>query len=598
MKRTTALTFALALALSACTSSSQWMSAPPCLRGAVPRVGRPVPDEMFALMRREVTRAEAAPTLVGARILERIPSLFPDVSDLLLAPPCHRELERTNATFFDDKPLVFSRELVARIRTVHDAEILMALVRRDEAGITDYELAPDEPGPRPPKSLLRYLALASIPTYWVVDNVAEGRRLLLERVRTSKDAREQLLLHAATSAVYSQMLWGHPERAQGEEGPALLRAVIPEVKRRLDGPADPAALELVLLQITDLGTFGVRFGLEREARALVGGILAAKGEVPLTQGLPGAARDLAERARAALFDLDTPQKSVSAIHTPRPRRKRFDPKKDWLDAEPAGGKPSEAAAMARVRDLDGELETVSFNAPRCYVLRELGQWMPPAEASRRFDAFIAPIFEGERIRLDGESVCRMYVALGLEGVAEERRVKLLVKLLTAKPEQVGPRDRSRDEHGPSIAYAVDEQPLWSVSANALLEHPEWIEKHAEVRAWLETQAVLPIPLDHATAEVWVDFQTSFERLIEFHTSGASGASMDTARAIVRAFMQPVDPADVKKVSHIYFGDVVVARMRALGDYGRRVGLVPEVTAYLEERKANRTAAIALHMLTL
>src|SRR5262245_44163652 len=50
-----------------------------CLTGPVPHVGRQVPDEMFALMRRERDRAERAPPLVRARLLESIPSLFPDV---------------------------------------------------------------------------------------------------------------------------------------------------------------------------------------------------------------------------------------------------------------------------------------------------------------------------------------------------------------------------------------------------------------------------------------------------------------------------------------------------------------------------------------
>ncbi|MDC3954813.1 hypothetical protein [Polyangium jinanense] len=592
MKFRAAVPFALALALSACS-----MSAPPCLTGAVPQVGRPVPDEMFALMRRERERAERASPLVRAHILETIPRLFPDVSDLLLAPPCDEELEAESAAAFDEKPLHFTRLLVARIRTVHDAEILMALVKRDEASITEYELGPDEPGPRPPKSFVRYLALASIPAFWVVSNVPEGGRLLLDRVRKSKDAREQLLLHDATSAIYEHMLWGHPERAVGDKGPAILRGSLPEIKRRLAGPADAASLELVLLQINDLGTYGVRFGLEREARALVNEILAAKGEVPLTQGTPGAARDLAEVARGALFDLDTPQKSVSGVELPRPRRDRMYAQEELLYMEPGSGKVPEAAALARVRELDQELETLRFNAPRCYVLNELGRWLPPAEASRRFDAFIAPIFDGERIRLDTESVCRMDVALGLDGVDEARRVKLLEKLLTAKPEQVSPRDRSRDEHHPAIAYPADEQPLWSVVARALLVHPGWIERHAGVRAWLEQQALAPIPIDSATAEVWKYFQPSFERVITFHASGAPGASMDTARAILRGYMQP-DPPDRKKVAHIYFLEVSRARTRALGEYGKLVGLVPEITAYLEERKTERAAAIALHMLNL
>lgn len=169
-----------------------------CLTGPVPHVGREVPDEMFALMRRERTRAAQATPLVRARILEAIPALFPDVSDLWPEPPCHDELEREGIDLLESetgalpagKPLVFNREFVARVRAVHDAPPLLRVALRDEATIGEYRLGPDEPGPPPARSFLRYRALANIPSFWIADNRADGRKLLLDRLRVGTDATE------------------------------------------------------------------------------------------------------------------------------------------------------------------------------------------------------------------------------------------------------------------------------------------------------------------------------------------------------------------------------------------------------------------------
>ncbi|WP_437284142.1 hypothetical protein [Sorangium sp. So ce406] len=569
---------ALAFSLCACASSTT-ASAPRCLTGATPSVGRPAPDEMFALMRRERERADRASSpLVRARILEALPGLFPDVSDLAHEPRCRDELAAENAAALRADPLVFSRLLVARLRTVHDPRLLLPLATRAEARVTAYQLGPDEPGPPPPRSLVSHLALASLPPSWIV-NDPEGRRLALDRLRAGGDARELLVLHGAATALFQEALRGHPERAQGDAGPSLLRAWLPDLARRLDGPADRVALELAIRRLADVGTYAARFGVGPEARALVERVLAARGELPLTQGIAGGARDLAEVARGALHDLEVPQRSLAGADLPPPRRDRFRVWRDWLDAEPAGGEVPAADALARIRDLDAELAALRFDAPRCRVIEELGQWLPPDEASRRFDALVAPVFDGERIRPSAEALCRTRVALRLAGVDEARRVKLLLRLLSATP--------------------LDADSVGTVAARALAEHLGWIDRHADLRAWLEAQALAPIPLDLEAARRWSLLQPAFERALALRAPGGPSARPETAAAIVRAWMESIRAAEAQQgATHLVVGEVVRARLRALADHGRDAGLAEEVGAFLGERKDQRAAVIASYLLTL
>ncbi|XYH93160.1 hypothetical protein ACMHYB_35565 [Sorangium sp. So ce1128] len=598
MRRLAALV-ALALSLCACAGSTT-AGAPRCLTGATPRVGRPASDELLALMRRERERAARARSpLVRARILESLPGLFPDVSDSVGEPRCREELAAENAAALRGDPLVFSRLLVARLRTAHDPRLLLPLVARGEERATAYQLGPDEPGPAPPRSLVRHLALASIPASWLVDDQPAGRRLVLDRLREGADARELLLLHGAAAALLREALSGDPARAQGDAGPSLLRAWLPDLARRLDGPADRVALELVLRRLADVGTYAARFGVGPEARALVERVLAARGELPLTQGLAGAARDLAEVARGALHDLDVPQRSPAGADLPPPRRDRFRVWADWLDAEPAGGKVPAADALARVRDLDGELAALRFSAARCRVIEELGQWLPPDEASRRFDALVAPVLDGDRVRLSTEALCRMRVALRLDGVDEARRVKLLLRLLSATPAQIGPRDTSGDEPRPALGMSLDEEPVGEVAARALARNLGWIDRHADLRAWLEAQALAPVPPGARARERWSILQPAFERVLALHASGAPEARPEAARAIVRAWMASIRAAEAQQgAAHAFAGEVASARLRALGEHGGRAGLAEEVGAFLGERKDQRAAVIASYLLTL
>lgn len=567
----------------------------PCLTGPIPHVGRPVPDEMFALLRREQDRADKASPLVRARVLESLPSLFPDVSDLMPEPPCHDDLERGGISAMERSPLVFDRELVARIRAVHDAPPLIALALRDDATLPEYTLGPDEPGPRPSKSFLRYRALANIPTYWIADNRQEGRRLLLDRLRSSADATESLLLHGAAEAIFDQALWGHPERATGTDGPGLLGAFLADTAHRLQSPPDRASLELVLVRLDDIGSRAVRFGHESAARGVVRTILDARGDLPITRGDPAAARDLLEIARGAQFDLDHPQKNVGVPSQPPPRRERFRPREDWLDREPAGGRPSEADRLSRVRDLDAELPSLKYNVTRCYILGQLGEWLSDAEAASRYDAFVAPAFDGDAVRLTTESLCRLRVALEMRGVPEERRIALALRMLRTPLPARGARDLALDEHHPAIAYPADEDPVRQIAALALAKHPAWIDATPDLRAFLTDRAMEPIPRDSAPSQTWSLLHPSFDRVLEHHLS----KSPDAARSILRAWMSNVrDTLAGEPPTHIYVGDNVRHRIRSLGDHAGPAGLAPETAAFLDALSTRRDAVIARYLLDL
>ncbi|AGP38230.1 hypothetical protein SCE1572_29380 [Sorangium cellulosum So0157-2] len=309
-------------------------------------------------------------------------------------------------------------------------------------------------------------------------------------------------------------------------------------------------------------------------------------------------------ARGALHDLEVPRRSAAPADLPPPRRDRFRIFGDWLDAEPAGGKVAAADALARARDLDGELAILRFDPSRCRVLEELGLWLPPDEASRRFDALVAPVFDGERVRLSTEALCRMRVALRLDGVDEARRVRLLLRLLSATPAQIGPPDTRGDEPHPALATPIDAASVAAEAARALDRNLGWIDRHADLRAWLEAQALAPVPPGGPAAARWRLLQPAFERVVALHASGGPVARPEVARAILRAWMESVRVAEAQqrvtdaRVTDALAGEVVKARLRALGEHGRRAGIAEEVGAFLDERHSERAAVVASYLLSL
>ena len=125
-----------------------------------------------------------------------------------------------------------------------------------------------------------------------------------------------------------------------------------------------------------------------------------------------------------------------------------------------------------------------------------------------------------------------------------------------------------------------------------------IERHAALRAWLDTWIRAPLPLDHEPAKTWALLQPAFERLLAFHLSGRPEARPEAAREILRAWMDSVRAAEGAPVGHVYKADVMLARLRALGEWGGRAGLTEEVAAFLYDREYWRAATVAAYLLTL
>ncbi len=529
------------------------LSDPPCLRGEVPHVrGRSVPNEMFALMRRELARAERASsgTIVAARTLEIVPDLFPDVSDRSDAPTCAPDLaERLGDRIFDGSPITYSRMLIAQVRSLgfigdttdvmgRKADLLLRIYHLTDSELTEYQLAPEEAGPPPPKSYLRTVALALLVRSNLFLNERVVREQLIARAREATDEAEQVLLSRMTRSYADQALWGHPTQAVDNGAPPLLRSWIPDLRRRLSTAADPVSLEITLARMQALGAYGVRFGAEADARALLAEVLVSHGDLPLTRGIEGAARDLDTIARGALYDLDVPSESVGIADEPPPSRVPYDPWPGLLDEEPANGRPTPDQVSARVHDLDQELERVRSNAARCHVLGQLGQWLPAREAEQRFDALMAPVFDASgNVVLSSETMCRMWMLMNLEGVVPERRIALLRRLLMAPSEQINAYDSRGDEHNGFYIYATERTQVRGLAARALAEHLDWIDQDQALREWLITQAQVPSPQGRAlSGDYNIDaLEPAFAHMLVGLARREDAAQRETARRIVRAW---------------------------------------------------------------
>ncbi|MFO0677035.1 MAG: hypothetical protein U0169_10890 [Polyangiaceae bacterium] len=465
---------------------------------------------------------------------------------------------------------------------------VLDLIDLPETSITPYVLAPEEAGPAPSRRLVHYLALLHAPDP-MNDHVSLQR--LREHLARTSDPMDLVILHPIARGILD-------ERASAAGGSArpeardVVRSWLEDIPRRLAGAPDPVGLELCLLRISDLGRLTARIGLEsRELHALLDPVVAGKGEVSLTRGIDHGAHDLAEVARAALYDADDPPDRAFHHEPPPPRRKRFDVRAYLDDGEPANGRPTLGVMQRRVDDLDAELRGLQWNPARCWVVREIARWSPPEDAPRRFDALIAPVFAGDRVRFSTETMCRVTSSLELEGVDDARRAKLVLDLLAAPRERFDPRDHSADGRG---AFGVEEDEVRSVVARALSGNLQLVDRDPALRSWLVAEAQRAVPGRegiHSTALL----QPAFERALV-------SSDRETARTILRAWMQSIGTIEAsiaaKTVTNVYPLQILEDRVRALGDFGKRADLVPEIDAFLRARRNHRGAVVASYLLTL
>jgi len=543
-------------------------SAQACFDDEAPSVGRRGIDETYGFLRRERDRSRReASTVLGAQIFEALPSLILDASDLSSEPSCAPELVDQIDDLLDRKPVELSRRLVAQIRAagrVHDttdvmdrkAAFLMAVIRLTDRELTDYRLAPDEHGPAPAKSFVRYLALGYLAHSGMAANVASVTPFLRERLHTSRDDRELLLLAVHVPTMLS---------------PAMVTEWTDRAPARLAGPPDPIALEALLLQLRAIGLAarGV------QAKTLLRGIVDARGAFPIASGRPGADRDLVRVAAAALHDLDGPVPGGRPSE-PTPVRARFDPRRDWLDGEPANGTVSPAATTRRLADLDGELARMTSSESRCAVLARLAAAVPRAEADTRFEQLGAAVFAGARLRFTGESLCRISAALAVEGVTIERRARFMIRLLALT--DTGPYDSAAD--GGGVSVLPDSGHVAMLVARHLARHPEWVDQSAELRTVVVAAARQPLGASANADEMLGVLQPVFEHVL-------AGAERSDAIAIATAWIATIRETVTRKDVHYIYGiEAAEARMFALAELAPTLGLAAEAGALFAEIAAS------------
>ena len=106
MSRVAAAFLRLWLAATVVLCSACQAGRPPCLSGRMPSVpDHPPENELFELARLEYERSRDAPSELAGRLLERFPSLLPDVGIGRAVPNCACEFvkEVSQATFGSDK---------------------------------------------------------------------------------------------------------------------------------------------------------------------------------------------------------------------------------------------------------------------------------------------------------------------------------------------------------------------------------------------------------------------------------------------------------------------------------------------------------------
>jgi hypothetical protein len=493
----------LILGLAGCWNRTRSMA---CLTGPPPRVGRPVPDEMFALMRREIDRAEdlRRSPLVRAEILETIPSLFPDVSDLVVAPDCAPELRTRLHAELARRPLPFSRLALAQLRTlwslgdttdVMDRKglSLMTLAQVSDAEIDRYRMTSGESGNAPRPALVRFWALAGLIGSNLFANVAEVRAFLVDRLQHATDDREQLLLSWLATQMFDNVRRSHRTGPVDGEAPRLLRAWIDDTARRLARPGDRVAFEIVHTRLSLIGGYGVVFGLTAPARAVVQRVLDARGQLPVAAAADHGALDLAMAARAALYELDVPHNFLYSLEAPAIESTRFQPWAEWVHRSPTTVRFADADRATRVRELDDELGRLRFASARCHVLRQLVAWAPPGDAERRYAGLLAPVLIGARFALSSEVLCRLQLALSYAAIDDARRAALALRVLRTPLSDIGDYDDRGDEHHPALVITTEKEQLWGTALAAVAAHPAWLAANAELRDWLVERAVANPP---------------------------------------------------------------------------------------------------------
>ncbi|HWL84690.1 MAG TPA: hypothetical protein VNO21_02750 [Polyangiaceae bacterium] len=507
-----------------------------------------------------------------------------------------------DAAIGHDREIVFSRMLIARLRGIgavtdsdgkdQKAALLLRLVDVDENKISSYRRLPDETGPSPPRSLLRYLALDMLARSDLFSNVDDARAFARGRLYHPHDDREALILSlgVAGNELASQ---------RGDDQANLLRGWISDVRQRLGQSADgrpetkateAISFELVISHIGHLGTFASRYGEVANARALVDEILAQRGHFPLTEGMTDRVNDLAVAATEARYDLEPNREShlYAGDPAPAPARTVFSPLDDLLP--PGSERVDPEVARERMRELDDELRNTPDPDMACYLLDERAYWVPDGDAESLFREATTGIFTSYGVIGKSDAVlCRIRAATNIAGASEDARIALILGVLRATDHE----PLSDVYYGVSFgggASSMNTPPeliVRDARRGALYRvgrHPEWIERSKELRAWLFERALKPVASSGRTeSEMTAVMQPALDALLDFWAK--SGAE-EAGRASIRAFMAMIYNVAQHLASSVYPYETAAARLYAMAKHAVRFGMQREVATFFSRLPAN------------
>jgi hypothetical protein len=461
------------------------------------------------LMVRERARAEEAPRALRARLLETLPMLCWSHAPMTASVECVHGVLGELADDLESRPLLFDNATFHEVRAVgrfldmrdvikYKARILLDLATIRDEEVTPYQMSEGEVGVPFGRSRLRHLALALLIGSNLYLNDADVHRFFADRLLAQTDDREQLLLVGAARAVFND----GPRDLQR----TIVRAWIADMNGRLRGPPDTQSLGLVLSRWIELAQHAGRLDEGAAMRTLVDEVLRARGVFSLTQGIPGAARDLvvlatvassAPRGRA----LDQWSPDVAFPSLPGFARAA------WALEEPTAFVWPDEVVAALVRDVDGaiagltrqplshscysytrswsEESCLGRSDPRiglfCRLVAGRAEWTPTPDSLRYFDSLAA-----EREWLP----CALTAGLAMGGVPLDVRVKATLQAL--------------GEQGVS-AFKSD---TGVAAGEVLAAHPSWVDRSAVLRAWLSLQGASekfvfdsPFGLDGARARL-------------------------------------------------------------------------------------------------
>lgn len=540
-----------------------------CLEGALAAEFADRPD--LQLVQREFKRGTEASPAVRARIYEALPSLFPDLSNRRDEPACAPQLVETLAAELESRPLRFDNatfhwlDALGSVGDTTDvmpekARLLLRVAALKPDAMGDYVRLPEERGPTPTATQLRARALAHLALSNLFLNDGRVRRFLLDKALQASDPREEGLL-AFTAA---NVLQGYGEAKYARP---LLEHWLAQSRRRLSEPPEPATLEVLLSHLNYLGAYADRNGLESQVRPLLQGIIAADGQVPLTLGLQGGARDLLVRAAQALDDsLDGPEhQNWLEPDLPFPTRRRVS-RVEWALDDSTVIEWTPDVTGRRLRELDGELAQTRDPALQCWLVRQRGAWTPRAQRETWFNAQLGDV---------RAPTCALTAALALEGIPATTRAKAVAELLE------GP-GLPRQLEVPSARTLVG----WL----ALVDHPDWLDADGQLQERLVEQALaedarrLWAPKHDLSsvdlARVRFELQAVLERAVNL--LNLSTAPEARARAVVlgRHWLELAQTGQGAAFNDLYTFQLSTALLLSLASLGPRLGLEQEVEGLL------------------